>query len=362
MKKEYKNMFQKVKKYCSIDGLSRYEDEVAQELKKSTLDKNLQYDRDGMGSIIISQKNKPKNGPVIQIAAHMDEVGFIVQDITERGQLRVSMIGGIWPLTVIGTKAIVYNSKGKKYEGVFGHTSIHILELEKRNKVPELKDLYVDLGFKTKKETEDNGIEVGNQVLLTGDCFEMNDEYAVAKAMDNRAGVAVLEEVINRVKNKSLSSQVYFVGTVQEEVGTRGAKTSVQKIKPNIAIALDTCASHDTYQAISGTQELSKGAALRIKDMGTLMDPKLIDYLMKLSKEYKIPVYKYVAQGGGTDAAELQYGNAGVATITISLPQRYLHSPLGVCSMKDLNAAADLIEKFLLKMNQKEFDKYIKYN
>ncbi len=362
MSKQIQDMYLKVKKYCEIDGLSRYEEGVVEELKKSTKDKNVQYERDGMGSIIISQKDKPNNGPIIQIAAHMDEVGFIVQDILDNGQLRLSMIGGIWPLTVIGTKAIVYNIDGRKFEGVFGHTSIHILEIEKRNKVPELKDLYVDLGFKSKKEVEKNKIEVGCQVYLTGDCFLMNDEYAVAKAMDNRAGVAVLEEVINRVKNKKLKSQVYFVGTVQEEVGTRGAKTSVQKIKPNIAIALDTCASHDTYQAIPGTQELGKGAALRIKDMGTLMDPKLINYLMKLGKEYNIPVYKYVAQGGGTDAAELQYGNAGVATITISLPQRYLHSPLGVCNMKDLIAAADLIEKFLLKMDQKEFDKNIKYN
>lgn len=361
MKKEIKDMYNKVKKYCEIDGLSRYEDAVVDELKKSTKSSNIVYERDGMGSIIFSQKNKPKTGPIIQIAAHMDEVGFIVQDITDNGQLRLSMIGGIWPLTVIGTKAVVYNAKGKKYEGVFGHTSIHILETEKRNKVPELKDLYVDLGFKTKKEAENNHIEVGNRVCLTGDCFAMNEEYVVAKAMDNRAGVAVLEEVINRVKNVKLKNQVYFVGTVQEEVGTRGAKTSVQKIKPNIAIALDTCASHDTYQAIPGTQELGKGAALRIKDMGTLMDPKLVDYLMKLSKEYKIPVYKYVAQGGGTDAAELQYGNGGVATITISLPQRYLHSPLGVCNIKDLIAAADLIEKFLLKMDEKEYKKYLSY-
>lgn len=362
MKKEINNMYEKVKKYCSIDGLSRYEEKVVDELKKLTNDKKIQYERDGIGSIILFQSNKPKSGLVIQIAAHMDEVGFIVQDITDKGQLRLSMIGGIWPLTVIGTKAIVYNAEGKKYEGVFGHTSIHILELEKRNKVPELKDLYVDLGFKSKKEVEDNLIEIGSRVCLTGDCFLMNNEYAVAKAMDNRAGIAVLEEVINRIKNQKLKSQVYFVGTVQEEVGTRGAKTSVQKIKPNIAIALDTCASHDTYQAIPGIQELGKGVALRIKDMSTLMDPKLIDYLMKLGKEYNIPVYKYVAQGGGTDAAELQYGNGGTATITISLPQRYLHSPLGVCSMKDLIAAADLIEKFLLKIDQKEFDKYIKYN
>lgn len=362
MSNNYQSLVNKVKKYCSIDGLSRYEEAVADELKKSVDSKSMNYERDGLGSIIFSQNNKPSTGPIIQIAAHMDEVGFIVQDITDKGQLILSMIGGIWPLTVIGTKAVVYNAKGQKYEGVFGHTSIHILEIEKRNKVPELKDLYVDLGFNSKKEVQDNFIEVGSRVCLSGDFFQMNNDYVVAKAMDNRAGVAVLEEVMQRVQNKKLNNQVYFVGTVQEEVGTRGAKTSIQKIKPNIAIALDTCASHDTHQAIKGIQELGKGAALRIKDMGTLMDPKLIDYLMKIASECNIPVYKYVAQGGGTDAAELQYGNGGVATITISLPQRYLHSPLGVCHLKDLKAAADLLEQLLLKLDEAEFNKYIKYN
>ena len=362
MSKDYQQLIDRVKKYCNIDGLSRYEEPVVDELKKSINSDNIIYERDGLGSIIFSQKNKPSTGPVIQIAAHMDEVGFIVQDITDKGQLILSMIGGIWPLTVIGTKAIVYNAKGQKYEGVFGHTSIHILEIEKRNRVPELKDLYVDLGFKTKQEAMDNLIEIGSKVCLSGDFFVMNNEYVVAKAMDNRAGVTVLEEVMQRVKDKKLNNQVYFVGTVQEEVGTRGAKTSIQKIKPDIAIALDTCASHDTHQAIKGIQELGKGAALRIKDMGTLMDPKLIDYLMEIAKENNIPVYKYVAQGGGTDAAELQYGNGGVATITISLPQRYLHSPLGACHIKDLMAAADLIEKFLLKINEEEFNRKIKYN
>lgn len=354
-------MFETVKKYCQIDGMSRYEDKVVEELKKSTMNNNLMCERDGMGSVIFSQKNKIKNAPIIQIAAHMDEVGFIVQDITEKGQLRLSMIGGIWPLTVIGTKAIVYASNGKTYNGVFGHTSIHILEADKRSKAPELKEMFVDLGFKSKKEVEEAGIEVADRVQLTGDVFRMNNDYVVGKAVDNRAGVAALEHLINRLKDKNLQSNVFFVGTVQEEVGTRGAKTSVQKIKPNIAIAIDTCASHDTMGAISGIQELGLGAALRIKDGGTLMDPKLVDYIFKLAKEKNIKAYKYVAQGGGTDAAELQYGNEGVATLTISIPQRYLHSPLGVAHLEDIIAVVDLVEAFILKMNQQEFEKHIKY-
>lgn len=361
MSNKIDEMYNKVKKYCQINGMSRYEEGVVEELKKSTEDKNLIIERDGMGSVIFSQKNKPILGPIIQIAAHMDEVGFIVQDITEKGQLKLSMIGGIWPITVIGTKAIVQTSNGKTYEGIFGHTSIHILEVEKRNKCPELKEMFVDLGFKSKVEAQEAGIEIADRVNLTGDVFRMNEKYVVGKAVDNRVGVAILEEVINRLKTKKLENQVYFVGTVQEEVGTRGAKTSVNKIKPNIAIAIDTCASHDTFGAIPGIQELGNGAALRIKDMGTLMDPKLVDYLMKIAKEHNIKAYKYVAQGGGTDAAELQYGSDGVATITISIPQRYLHSPLGVAHLDDIISVADLLEKFILKMNEKEYETYIKY-
>ena len=355
------NLLKSVQKYCQIDGISRHEEAVVQALKTAVMDESLICERDGMGSVIFSQAHKPKEGPIIQIAAHMDEVGFIVQDITAKGQLQLSMIGGIWPLTVIGTKATVYASNGCKYEGVFGHTSIHILEPEKRTKAPELKELYVDLGFQTKEEVLAAGIEIADPVYLNGTSFVMNQNYVVGKAIDNRAGIAVLEHLINRLKHKALANQVYFVGTVQEEVGTRGARTSVQKIKPQIAIAIDTCAAHDTMGAISGLQALGQGAALRIKDGDTLMDPKLVNYLMQIAKEQNIKVYKYVAQGGGTDAAELQYGAQGVATITISIPQRYLHSPLGVAHLGDLAAVIELVEQFVLKMTAAEFTKHLQY-
>ncbi|MGL5590538.1 MAG: M42 family metallopeptidase [Metamycoplasmataceae bacterium] len=362
MNKKDRELFNKLKEYMDIQGMSRYEDDVANRLKK-TINNNLIYERDGLGSLIISHKKK-SSGPVIQIAAHMDEVGFIVQDILDNGQLKLSMIGGIWPLTVIGTKGILILNDGKEMSGIFGHTSIHILEIEKRTKAPELKELFLDAGFTTKSEAEKMGVEVGNRVCLTGEVFAFGKEnkYVAGKAMDNRAGVTVLDELIMRLRDKKLNNQTYFVGTTQEEVGTRGARTSVSKIKPDLAIALDTCAAHDTFGAIPGIQKLGNGAALRIKDGGTLMDPKFVDYIMNVAKKNNIKAYKYVAQGGGTDAAELQYGSNGVATITISLPQRYLHSPLGVCNLDDLNAAIDLIEKIVLELDQKTFDSKIKYN
>ncbi len=362
MSKKDEELLGKLKKYMDIQGMSRYEEEVASELK-TTLNDKLMYERDGLGSMIISHKEK-QSGPIIQIAAHMDEVGFIVQDILDNGQLTLSMIGGVWPLTVIGTKGILLLSNDKKIEGIFGHTSIHILEIEKRAKAPELKELFLDAGFSSKKEAIEQGIEIGNRVCLTGDVFAFgkDNKFVAGKAMDNRAGVTILHELILRLRDKNLPNTTYFVGTTQEEVGTRGAKTSVSKINPDIAIALDTCAAHDTFGAIKGIQKLGAGAAIRIKDGGTLMDPKLVQYIMDIAKANKIPAYKYVAQGGGTDAAELQYGANGVSTITISIPQRYLHSPLGVSHLDDLHAIIDLIEKIVLGLDQKTFDSKIKYN
>ncbi|MGL5205000.1 MAG: M42 family metallopeptidase, partial [Metamycoplasmataceae bacterium] len=236
MNKDDKELFNKLKEYMDIHGMSRYEEEIANRLKK-TINNNMVYERDGLGSMIISHKIK-SSGPIIQIAAHMDEVGFIVQDILDNGQLKLSMIGGIWPLTVIGTKGILILNNGKEMSGIFGHTSIHILEIEKRTKAPELKELFLDAGFSSKNEAEKMGVEIGNRVCLTGDVFSFGNEnkYVAGKAMDNRAGVAILDELIIRLRDKKLNNQTYFVGTTQEEVGTRGAKTSVSKIKPDIAI------------------------------------------------------------------------------------------------------------------------------
>lgn len=360
MEKKDKELYQRLKEFLDLKAISRHEEAVVEKLKEN-LNSNLEYQRDGLGSIIFSQKNKKANTPLISVVAHMDEVGYYIQDILDNGQLRISPIGGLWPLTVIGTKAIVINDEAKEFPGVFGHTSIHILEKEKVNKAPLTTDLFVDLGFSSKKEVEQNKISVANQVYLTGEAFVMNKKYVVGKAMDNRAGVLVIDQLLQRLAQKDLNCQMYLAGSVQEEVGTRGAKTIAQILKSDISIAIDTCAAHDTYKAIKGIQKLGEGAALRIKDGGTIMDPKLVNWILEIAKEKNIKAYKYVAQGGGTDAAALQYGNKGVATITISLPQRYLHSPLGVCHIDDIKAAIDLIEQIILKLNSKTYQDKIAY-
>ncbi|MGZ9431538.1 M42 family metallopeptidase [Mycoplasma sp. CB776] len=357
MKNNKEEIFKKLKEYMEIEGVSRREEKVANKLKSNTMSENLNYEYDNFGSLIITKKNH-NQGPKIMVTAHMDEVGYTVLDILENGQVRVATIGGIWANVIIGTKAKLVTSENKEFYGVFGHTSIHILERDKIQKAVTTKDLFVDFGFKDKKEVEEQGVQAGDIIYIHGETFRLfNQDLVVGKAMDNRAGVTVLDFLVNNLKDEKLNNIPYFVGTVQEEVGTRGAKTSVSKINPDIAIAIDTTASHDTYQTISGRQKLGNGVAIRVQDRGTMMDPKLIEVLMQLAKNKGIKIYKFVAQGGGTDATELQYGKGGVATVTISIPQRYLHSPLGVCDLNDLQAVIQLLTEFFKFMNNEEYNK-----
>ncbi|WP_416754110.1 M42 family metallopeptidase [Mycoplasma sp. 654] len=349
---------ERIIKYMEIEAMSRYEEPVADELRKNIT--GYEVSRDKMGSIIFHKPSKNPNAPKVMVAAHMDEVGYIVRRIDKSGQILLSPIGGIWANTVIGTKAKLITSK-KTYLGVFGHTSIHIMERDKISKAISNDDLYADFGFRSEQEAIEAGVEIGNQVRMSGETIIFDNEDLIGgKAMDNRAGVAVFERIAQSVANADLDCDLYMVGTVQEEVGTRGAKTSVSIVNPDIAIALDTTSSHDTIGTIPGTTALFKGAALRIKDGGNLMDTGLISQMEEVAKKHNVPAYKFVSMGGGTDAHELQYARGGAATLTISLPQRYLHSPIGVCAISDLLAASDLISNFILEFNSEKYDK-IKY-
>lgn len=350
----YEELKTKLKKYMAIEAMSRYEEPVVEELKKNIQSNNLEFSRDNFGSLIIKNKPQVKNAPKIMIAAHMDEVGYLVKNIEDNGNLLVSSVGGVWPVAVIGTKAkVVTNNKNKTIYGVFGHTSIHILEADKRVKAPTEKELFVDCGFMSKKEAEEFGIEIGDRVYMSGETIEMPNNLIGGKAMDNRAGVTVIDILANKIKDMDLPNEVYIVGTVQEEVGTRGAKTSVSIINPDVAFAIDTGASHDTTGCIKGVPVLGKGVALLIQDRAVITDPVLVQMLCEIAEKNKIPAYKYIAEGGGTDGASLQYGKGGVPTITLSIPQRYLHSPIGVCSLIDIQATLDLITEFLKVFDEK---------
>lgn len=358
-KKEFKN---KLIKYLEAEGMSRFENNVAKLFMSNINKKVYEVSYDNLGSVILHKKSSNPNAPKFMVAAHMDEVGFLVKNIEDNGQIKLDSVGGIWPNVVIGTKAVLINSKNKRFNGVYGHTSIHIMEPEKRSKALTLNDLYADFGFISKEEAIENHVEIGNQVLMTGETIIFdNPDLIGGKAMDNRAGLCVLEYIAKELENVDLDLDLYLVATVQEEVGTRGAKSSVSLINPDFAIALDTTSSHDTLGCIKGTTLLNHGAAIRLMDRGMMADPKLVEFMCKIGQKNKIKHYKFIAAGGGTDAAELQYSQGGSRSLTISLPQRYLHSPIGVCSIFDLTSAISLISNTIKNINSEVYDKIFKY-
>ncbi|VEU78408.1 M42 family metallopeptidase [Mycoplasmopsis columbinasalis] len=350
---KYAKLAARMKEYMALEAISRYEEPVVEALKKNTASKNFEYSRDGLGSLIIKTKTKP-NAPKIMIAAHMDEVGYLVRSIEDNGQMLVSVVGGVWTSAVIGTRAkVVSNRTGKSAYGVFGHTSIHIMKREDIMKSPTNKELFVDFGFKSKAEAEEFGIEIGDPIYMHGESLDLPNDLISGKAVDNRAGVTVIDFLANNIKDLDLPNTTYIVGTAQEEVGTRGAKTSVGLINPDVAFAIDTGAAHDTTNCPKGTPKLGAGVSLLIQDGGILTDPKLVKMLHQLAQKHNIPVYNYIAEGGGTDGCQLQYGLGGVPTITLSIPQRYLHSPIGVASLVDIQATLDLITEFVKVFDNK---------
>ncbi|MCV3743696.1 M42 family metallopeptidase [Ureaplasma sp. ES3154-GEN] len=346
----------KCKAYMSIYGMSRFEEKVVDYLKASVAQTGLTYERDALGSIIYHKPTTAQNAPKVLIDAHMDEVGYIVSEITDKGMLMISAMGGIWPNVVIGAPVKVMISENVVYNGLIGHTSIHILEADKRKAAYDANDLYVDAGFKNKQEAIDAGVKTGTLVYLAN--MEMdfaNPDFIVGKAVDNRVSCAVVDLLINELAKKDLAVDAYFALTAQEEVGTRGAKTTVSYVNPDVAIILDTTASHDTYKAISGTTRLGDGIAFRIKDSETLANPRLLTYFEELAANANIPCYRYVAKGGGTNAAEMQYApNGGAVILGLSIPQRYLHAPIGVADVKDIQAAFNLIYEFLTNFNDEK--------
>ncbi|MEA4134311.1 M42 family peptidase [Mycoplasma sp. 2704] len=361
MEKKYEKLASRLEKYMSIEAISRFEEPVADELRKN-IKPGFEISRDAFGSIIFFKKSKVANAPKVMLAAHMDEVGYMVKSIAENGNILVTTIGGVWPSVVIGTKAVVVSSKtNERFYGVFGHTSIHIMDRDKITVALKESDLFVDLGFKSKKEVEEAHIQIGDKIFLSGETIHFANNIIGGKAMDNRAGVTALEFIANNIADLELGCDVYLVGTVQEEVGTRGAKTSVSIINPDVAFAVDTGAAHDTTGAKPGTPVLGKGVSLLVKDGGTLPDPKLINVLTNIAATKEIPAYKYVAEGGGTDAAELQFAPGGAAVMTISIPQRYLHSPIGLASLVDIQATIDLMTEFIKAFDKEMYEEKLAY-
>jgi len=344
-----------LKKLCETPGISGYEERIQKVIKEELEKVTDEVKVDKLGNIIGIKKATQVSGgspsKKVMVAAHMDEIGFMINYIDKDGFLRFVTVGGFDPKTLIAQRVIVHGEKDIR--GVIGSKPIHILEEEEKKKPPKIKDLFIDVGLK--KDEASKIVKAGDFVTLDRDFKELNDKIITAKAFDDRVGVYVMIEALKRIKDCYVD--IYAVATVQEEVGVRGAIVSSFSVEPDIGIALDVTIASD----IPGTKEeemvttLGGGTAIALMDSYTISNKKIVDFLRKIAEENKIKYQTDILIGGGTDAGAIQRSKSGVPACTVSIPTRYIHSAVEMCHKEDIENSIKLMSKFLENAHKGDF-------
>jgi endoglucanase len=299
---------------------------------------------DIMGNVICARKGAGER--TVMIAAHMDEIGFIVKYIDKDGFLRLQPLGGFDPRQLFAQRVKVFPREEGPLPGVLTYTTkpAHLLTAEESKSPPKLDQFFVDVGLGAKEVA--SRISIGDMVTMDRACVECGD-CLVGKCLDNRVGVFVLIETLRRLKEHQVD--VCAVFTVQEEVGLRGAATSSFAVNPDVSIALDTTLACDyPGPADSDTvTKLGEGIGIKIMDGSLICHPKLVEHFRKISESNKISHQMEILPRGGTDAGAMQRSRGGCASITLSVPTRYIHTVNEMIHRNDVEAGIDLLTRYL---------------
>lgn len=310
---------------------------------------------DGMGSVIAQQGT---TGPRVIVDAHMDELGGMVRRITPNGFLTMQMLGGWLDQALVDQRWIILGSKGPVH-AVTGIRDIHVLPAADRDKVFPRDMLMLDIGAKDAAEAQEMGVEPGDPVVPDSQFLQMNgtDNY-LGKAWDDRVGCAALLEAMQRTAKLPHHNQIFYVATVQEEVGLRGARSAVEVVKPDIGIAIEGGIAGDTYLGHpEETQaKLGGGPGLFLYDSSAMANRKFVKLVKDTASQNQIPLQLDLVQGYGDDSAEIQESNGGVPTVNLVDPIRYTHAHNGILNRKDFDQLVDLLTDILVKLDQNTVD------
>ncbi len=339
-----------LKELSALNGIPANEKEVRDYMSKQ-LEKNSEVSYDNLGSVI-GKRVGQSNGPKIMVAGHMDEVGFMVTKITDEGYIKFIPAGGWWSQVMLAQQMEITTNDNQKIRGVIGAKAPHILTAEERKKPVDMDTMYLDIGVKDKEEAEKLNIRLGDMITPYIQPMTLsNEKYYLGKAWDNRVGCAAAIDVLNRIKNKEHQNTYFGVGTVQEEVGLRGATTSAYQINPDIGIAVDTTIAHD-FPGGSKETELGKGVGIMISDSSMVGHKGMRDFTIALAEKHNIPYQLTHLKRGGTDGGKMHLTRSGVPSIALCVPVRYLHSHTSIMHEDDYNALVDLIEKMVLALDE----------
>ncbi len=347
---EMDKFFNILKSLSEAFGPSGHEDEVRELVIQYLQDLCDKVTVDRWGNVYGFRYGKQENVKIM-IAAHMDEIGLIVDKIERNGFLRFRPIGGWTEQALVAQRVIVRTRDGKKIRGVIGIKPPHLATPGEERKLPELKDMFIDIGVYSKEDAEKLGIEPGCVAVLDRDLVKLSDSVVTGKAFDNRVGVAVMIWALTLLKDKTLDYTICAVATVQEEIGLRGAGIAAEKVYPVYAIALDTTPTQDVpgIPEREQTIKLGKGPAIKYMDGGRLgmfiAHPVVRQHLIDVAKRENIPYQIEILLGGTTDATAIAFRKEGIPAGGISIPTRYIHSPVEVLDLNDAINGAKLLAK-----------------
>ncbi len=299
------------------------------------------------GNVIGIRNAKAKTR--VMLAGHCDEIGLMITHIDDRGFLYFSSVGGIDPAVIVGQRVCVHAAHTQVF-GVIGRKPIHLMEPEERTKPVRIHDLWIDIGARNKRDAS-AAVGIGDYVTIDVGFNEMRNGMVAGRGFDDRAGAFVVVETLRRLKGRTPKVGVFGVSTVQEEIGLRGAKTSAFGIDPHIGIAIDVGFASDfpgCEPKVIGECKLGAGVSLH---RGPNINPVLGAMMERSAKRRKIP-YQLVAEprSSGTDANVMQVSRSGVATALVSIPNRYMHTPVEVVSLEDLDNASKLLAEFIMEL------------
>lgn len=316
---------------------------------------------DNLGSVI-AKKVGDENGPKIMVAGHLDEVGFMVTQIDDKGFIKFQTVGGWWSQVMLAQRVTITTRKGDEIIGVIGSKPPHILPADVRNKVVDIKDMFIDVGAASKDEVLEWGVRPGDMVTPYFEFNVMkNEKYLLAKAWDNRIGCAIAIDVMKALKNEKHPNILYSVGNVQEEVGLRGAKTATHKIQPDIGFAVDVGVAGDTPGVTpkESTSKMGAGPQIVVYDASMVSHRGLREFVLDVADEHNIPYQFEAMAGGGTDAGSMHITANGVPALSIGIATRYIHSHAGILHRDDYDNAVKLMVEVIKKLDRDAVNKII---
>ena len=327
---------------CECHGPSGREDDVARIVSAELVATGAEVTRDALGNLLGRRAGDAASGPRLMLAAHMDEISLMVNHIDERGFLRFITVGGWDARTLVGQRVIVHGRSA--LPGVVGMTPVHLLDDAARNRSPKIEELAIDVGLPADRVRA--LVRAGDMATRTRELIDLGD-LVTGKSLDDRVGLYVMIEALRTAGPAVV--EVHAVATAQEEVGLRGARVATTRVRPDIALAIDTCPADDGpgTPASGPSTRLGKGTAIRVMDASAICAPSVVDLLVRLADERDIPYQFHVANRGGTDTGSMQLAGEGALAGCVSIPTRYVHSSVEACHPADIGASVALVAAFI---------------